>query len=1106
MHRLLIANRGEIVARIVRTAQEIGVETVALYSPEDGELAKGYGADRIVGLSGQGAAAYLDLESILRIAVDLGCDALHPGYGFLSESPLLASACSDAGIVFVGPSPHALELFGDKARARELASDLGIPIIPGLPAPTTIEEARAFLHAQSEGDSILLKAVAGGGGRGMRRVSQGDDLAETFARCQSEARRSFGNDSLFAEKILRDARHVEVQIIADAKGETSHLWERDCSLQRRHQKLVEIAPSPTLAPALRKKLIQAAVTLAKAADYCGIGTFEFLLGPDDQFFFMEANPRLQVEHTVTEEITGVDLVETQLRLAEGRTLKDLGLETPPKIRGYAIQMRILAESISAQGDVRPDGRSSSIFSLPTGTGIRVDTAHRVGLAAHPAFDSLMAKLIISSRDDDYPRTVLRAKRALRAFTIEGPRTNLDFLGALLNRPEFEANQLTTTFIGDHADELAREAARLDAARADSATTSTRPAPAAERTPTSVIPAGDSSTSPDLLSGALPILAPLIGTVIELCATDGDVLSPGQTICILESMKMEHVVAAPTSGTLCGFRAAVGQVVAENDLLAGLLPAVQSEQRVEADDVRDLEQIRPDLAALRARHALLEDPARPDAVERRRSRGQRTARENLAGLCDEGSFTEYGALAVAAMRKVRPLEELQRKTPGDAIITGMATVNAASFGEDAARCAVLVVDATVLAGTQGFFHHQKIDRILELAEHAGAPVIFFPEGGGGRPNDTDASDVFVAGLNITSFHTFARLSGKVPRISVISGFCFAGSAAFAGCADLIIATKNTSLGMGGPAMIEGGGLGVFAPEDVGPMSVQEPNGVIDLLVSDEEEAIAAAKKTLGYFQGTLPEWTAPDPRELRHVIPENRRRIYDVRRVIDGLCDLGSILELRRNFGVGMITALVRIEGRPIGLVANDPGHLGGAIDEVGAEKAARFLQLCDAFGLPVLSLCDTPGFMVGPEVEERAQVRKVSRLFVVGASLRVPLFCVILRKGYGLGAQAMAGGSFRAPFDIVAWPTGEIGGMGLEGAVRLGFKKQLDALESEPEKTALFEKLVGVMYEKGKALNAASQLEFDAVIDPAETRARIVRGLKAYGPIARGQRGFVDTW
>ncbi len=1093
MKRLLIANRGEIALRILRTARELGIECVAVHAPEDEAMARGYGAEQLVALEGRGAAAYLDIEALVAVARDRDCDAVHPGYGFLSEQAEFARACVDAGLVFVGPGPDTLALFGDKARSRALASEAQVPIVPGLPAPATLEDVEAFLEAQPDGASILLKAVAGGGGRGMRRVAAGDDVAGAFDRCRSEAERSFGNGTLFAERLVERARHIEIQIVADTQGNIGHLWERDCSLQRRHQKLVELAPAPALASDVRDGLIEAATTLARAAGFVGVGTFEFLVDEDGEAFFMEANPRLQVEHTVTEAITGVDLVATQLALAEGRSLGDLGLASPPTPRGVAVQLRILAETLNAEGEARPSGEIITAWQPPTGPGVRVDTATRAGLAAHPAFDPMIAKLIVHVPDTDTERLLRRAGHALDEFVIQGPRTNLAFLGALLLRPELARGEATTTLVEREAQPLADAAASRADQRTYHTVEASRSTPAAVRSATAA-------------PGCLGVTAPLIGTVLEIAVASGDTVTAGQPIMVLESMKMEHVVVAESAGTIESLEAGVGEVVVEGALLANLRPDANARAAADETAQVDLDHVRPDLAEMRARHALLEDAARPEAVERRRSRGQRTARENLADVCDPGTFTEYGALAVAAMRKVRPIEELQAKTPTDAIITGTGAVNGDLFGEDAARCALLVVDATVLAGTQGFFHHKKIDRILEIAEHGRMPVIFYPEGGGGRPNDTDASDVFVAGLNITSFHAFAALSGTVPRVAVVSGFCFAGSAAFAGCADVIIATRNTSLGMGGPAMIEGGGLGIYEPHEVGPVSVQEPNGVIDLVVEDEEEAAVAARQYLSYFQGATRDWEAPDARRLRHVIPENRRRVYDVREVIEGLCDVGSVMELRRAYGPGMITALVRIEGRPIGLVANDPVHLGGAIDDVGAEKAARFLQLCDAFGLPVLSLCDTPGFMVGPDIEARAQVRKVSRLFTVGANVRVPLFCVITRKGYGLGAQAMAGGGFTAPFDCVAWPTGEIGGMGLEGAVNLGFKKQLAACETEEERAALFEKLVGVMYDKGKALHAASALEFDAVIDPAETRDRIVRGLKAYGPIQAGGRGFVDTW
>jgi len=1109
MQRLLIANRGEIAVRIAQTAGEMGLSTVGIFAPEDSELAAGYGLDECVALVGQGATAYMDLDQILEIAKRHDCDALHPGYGFMSESAKLARACTKAGLTFVGPSAETLELFGDKAAARARATELNIPIVPGISAPASIEDAKAFLAKQSSGSAIMLKAVAGGGGRGMRVVHRPDELEEAFARCQSEAKRSFGSDVLFAEARVERPRHIEVQIVADHSGGIGHLWERDCTLQRRNQKLVEVAPSPGLDPDLRSKIIESARSMAESAIYHGIGTFEFLVGEDGSYFFMEANPRLQVEHTVTEEVTGVDLVEIQLRIAQGETLKELNLVEAPSTRGFAIQLRVLAESLDDSGQIRPDGTRIEAIELPRGAGIRVDTAMHPGLSPHPAFDSLLAKLVVSSPDADYERTVRRAQRALSEFRIEGPRTNLDLLSALVARPEFSKNQLSTAFIAENSDELVAEAkARANASNAKSEATSNAKPDGAHARSSDAAPSTDTpnATHRSIPDGSLAVRAPLIGTVIEVCVREQESVSIGQPICILESMKMEHVVVAEAAGVIGVLFAAAGDVVPEAEILAAILTSGAVDEHATETANRDIDDIRPDLAESQARHALLLDESRPDAVARRRDRGQRTARENLDKLCDADSFIEYGALAVAAMRKVRPLEELQSKTPGDAIITGFGTVNAEIFGSEKARCAILVVDATVLAGTQGYYHHQKIDRVLELAERHGTPVVFFPEGGGGRPNDTDPGDLVVAGLNITSFHAFARLSGKVPRISIVSGFCFAGSAAFAGCSDIIIATRNTSLGMGGPAMIEGGGLGVYDPKEIGPAAALEKVGVIDLLVEDEVAAVEAAKRYLSYFQGPTDDWTCDDQRKLRHLIPENRRRVYDVREVIETLCDEGSVLELRRAYGIGMITALVRIEGQPLGLIANDPMHLGGAIDDTGAQKAARFLQLCDAFGIPVLSLCDTPGFMVGPEIELQGQVRKVSRLFVAGASISVPLFTVILRKGYGLGAQAMAGGSFVAPFFTVAWPTGEIGGMGLEGAVRLGFKKQLEAISDETERQAFFEKAVARMYTKGKALNAASQLEFDGVIDPAETRAHIVRGLNTAGPISASSRGFVDTW
>ncbi|HEU4533789.1 MAG TPA: carboxyl transferase domain-containing protein [Polyangiaceae bacterium] len=516
-------------------------------------------------------------------------------------------------------------------------------------------------------------------------------------------------------------------------------------------------------------------------------------------------------------------------------------------------------------------------------------------------------------------------------------------------------------------------------------------------------------------------------------------------------------------------------------------------------------VRPELAELRARLAATTDAGRPEAVDRRRRTGQRTARENVADLVDEGSFIEYGALALAAQRTRHSVEELTRLSPADGIVCGFGTVNGARFGAERARAAVLAYDYTVFAGTQGLMGHRKLDRMIGLAASARAPVVLFAEGGGGRPNDVDAPTV--AGLDTPSFLAFASLSGLVPRVGVASGRCFAGNAALLGCCDVVIATEDSTIGMGGPAMIEGGGLGRFRPEEVGPIDVQAKNGVVDVRARDEAEAVAVAKKFLAYFQGDEADWTCADQAPLRDALPERRRRAYKIRPIIDTLVDAGSALELRRDFGRSVVTCLARVEGRAVGVVANDPFYLGGAVDADAADKAARFFQLCDAFGLPLVSLCDTPGFMVGPRAEATALVRHVSRMFAAAAGLSVPFFCVVLRKGYGLGAQAMTGGHFHAPFFTVAWPTGEFGGMNLEGAVRLAARKELAAIEDPTAREQALQGMVAVAYERGKAINMASLLELDAVIDPADTRAWLVRGLRSTPPPGPGRpRRFVDAW
>lgn len=1083
--RLLIANRGEIAIRIARAAAELGIPSVAVFAEDDAASLHLRKADQAVALKGRGAAAYLDMQQLLDAALANGCDAVHPGYGFLSENAAFARLCEGAGVRFIGPAADALDTFGDKARARELAERCGVPLAAGSNRATSLEEARAFLDS----GPIMLKALAGGGGRGMRPVREAAELEEAYARCQSEARGAFGSDALYVERLIEQARHIEVQVVGDGEA-VSHLWERDCSLQRRNQKVIEIAPAPGLGLALRQRILDAALTLAGAVAYRGIGTFEFLV--DDargDFVFMEANPRIQVEHCITEAVTGVDLVQAQLRIAAGARLAELGLAQPAAPRGFAVQLRVNLETMQADGSARPAGGVISAYEPPSGAGIRVDGYGYAGYATSPSYDSLLAKVIVQG--EDFPSALRRAYRALCEFRLEGVASNIHFLQNLLRRPELADNRVSTRFIEQHIAELL---APQQAAHPHLFVSGTSGQAA-------------HNAVADVPAGCIALNAPSQGVLVSLDVAEGDAIAVGQAVAVLEAMKMEFVVKASHSGIVRALPAAPGDALFEGAALLYLEPAEVSGDAVASEENIDLAHIRADLAEVLERHAITRDERRPDAVARRRKTGQRTTRENLDDLLDAGSFIEYGALALAAQRRRRSLEELIQQSPADGLVAGLGTVNAAQFGNETARCMAISYDYTVFAGTQGVMNHKKTDRMLGLAEQWRVPLVLFAEGGGGRPGDTDF--VGVAGLDCHTFVAMARLSGLVPLVGVVSGRCFAGNAALLGCCDVIIATRNASIGMAGPAMIEGGGLGSFKAEEVGPTSVQGPNGVIDVLVEDEAEAVDVAKRYLSYFQGTVSAWQCTDQRELRHAIPENRLRVYDIRAVIGQLADEGSVLELRRQFAPGMITAFIRIEGKPFGLLANNPMHLGGAIDAQAGDKAARFLQLCDAFDIPMVSLCDTPGFMVGPESEKHATVRHVSRMFVAAASLSVPFFTVVLRKGYGLGAQAMAAGSFHSSMFTIAWPSGEFGAMGLEGAVRLGFAKELAAVENLEERQKLFDKMVAKAYQNGKAINMASFLEIDAVIDPEETRAWLLRGLNtAPKPTPREgrKRPFVDTW
>ncbi|MDJ0849189.1 MAG: carboxyl transferase domain-containing protein [Myxococcota bacterium] len=1107
MRKLLIANRGEIAIRIGRAAAELGIETLAVASADDETCLHVRQADAFARLDGRGVAAYLDVAQILAVAERHGCDAVHPGYGFLSESAAFAEACESAGIAFVGPTPPQLTLLGDKLAARGLATDLGVPVLPGSIEPASPARAYEMLE-EHRGKRVVVKAVGGGGGRGMQVIEDASEVDAAFARCEKEARAWFGSSALYLELFLGNARHLEVQIVGDGSGAVVDLGERECTLQRQNQKVVEQAPSWGLDPEVRGSILDAARRMASSLDYRSLGTFEFLLDRDSgRVHFIEANPRLQVEHPVTEWVTGVDLVQTQLRIASGQSLASLGLAKSPACRGHAIELRINAETMTDQGSALPAGGTITGFSSPTGPGVRVDTHAYAGYATSPDYDSLLAKVIVHSAGD-HAAAVRKARRALGELGVDGVKTNAPFLHALLGDDDVVANDVDTGYI-------ARHAARLNASLPESRVAQSSRDLAGVRVdasdPLAVLEHGAThpASRPGPPEPATPggVHAPIQGTIVSIDVAPGDRVAAGTPLLVMEAMKMEHVIAAPGSGTVRELRVAPGNTVYEGAVLA-VIEAGEVEEAASGEaGAVDLDRIRPDLKEAIDAHAFGLDENRPAATAKRHEKGHRTARENIADLIDPGSLVEYGALTIAAQRRRRSVDDLRENTPGDGMVAGIASINGDLFQGHAARAVVMAYDYSVLAGTQGLFNHLKKDRMLEIAREQRLPVVLYGEGGGGRPGDTDGPGG--SGLGCLAFQYMAELSGLVPLVGIANGYCFAGNAVLLGTCDVVIATRGSNIGVGGPAMIEGGGLGVFHPSEVGPMDVQVPNGVVDIAVEDEAEATAVAKKYLAFFQGRTEPGPVPDQRLLRSAIPENRLRIYDVRRVIDTLADGGSVLEIRRHFGHGIVTSLARIDGRPIGIVANDPHHLSGAIDRDGSDKAARFMQLCDAFDIPLLFLCDTPGIMVGPESEKEATVRHAARMFVTSTSVTVPFFMIVMRKGYGLGAQAMAGGSFRNPLFTVSWPTGEFGGMGLEGAVKLGYRKELEAEQDPEQRLEVYEKMVARMYEIGKAVNYAPFFEIDDVIDPAASRDWILAGLASAPPPAPRsgkKRPCVDTW
>ena len=1168
--KLLVANRAEIAIRIMRAAAELNIATVAVAPRDDaGSLHTGK-ADEAVTLDGAGAAAYLDIGGIVAAARDTGCDAVHPGYGFLAENAELALRCAEAGLTFVGPRVETLRLFGDKARARAAAAAADVPIIRGIDHAVSVEEAAAFLDELGldelgAGRGMMIKAVGGGGGRGSRMVTSADDVAATFERCRAEALAGFGNGDLYVEEFIGQARHVEVQILGDSSGAVAHLGERECSVQRRFQKIIEVAPAPGLDDELRARIIDAAVRFAGSVGYSNAGTFEFLVdvsggssgkSTGQPFAFIETNARLQVEHTVTEEVTGVDIVKAQLRLAEGATLAELGLDKLGAPRGHAIQARVCMESVRDDGAILPASGRLTAYEAPSGPGVRTDGFGYAGYETSLSFDSLLAKVIghspAAAGRGAFADAIARTSRALAEFRIEGVDTNIAFLQSILRHPDFLSGRVHTRFVDEHMASLASaDAMRRFVTPSGHDSTETADGFAGARVDDARDPlalfnhdtrvkAQESELDDQAAAGPITLAAPVPGTIISVDVAEGTAMRAGQPIATINSLELDHVVRAERSGTVDAVFVANRDTIRAGDPLVLITESDIGGGWIEPRAATDLDARRSDLELVDQRRAYIHDDFRAEKIARRHAKLQRSPQENIEHLMD-GTFREYGPLVTAASWQKQ--KWLRETTQADGLVMGIGSINGDLFDADRSRAAVVHYDYMVVAGTQGGRGHYKQDRIYELAGRYRLPLVLFAEGGGGRPGisggeraevvdiaveaglrkpgedrpRSGASAVDVAGRGgggvPTDSYTFTKLcqlSGLVPLVGVNSGRCFAGNTVMLASCDVIIAAENSTIGLGGPAMIEGGGLGIYTPEEVGPMSFQVPNGVVDILVKDDEAAIETTKKYLSYFQGPVRHWAAPDQRRLRDIVPENRSAMYNMRELIATLADENSILEIRQAFGVGIITAFIRIEGQPMGLIANNPQHLSGAIDSDAADKGARFLQLCDTFDIPVLSLMDCPGVMPGPEYERTALLRHIGRLFVTGANMTTPMFGVVIRKAYGMGVRAMCGGSSLEPFFTVAWPTAEFADMTIDGRVNLMFGEELQAVEDPEERQAIVERLVDAQVDRVRAVNAGgTNYGIDDVIDPAATRDWIAQGLSSIPKVSRGskkKRPNVDTW
>ena len=1135
--RVLIANRGEIAIRIAKAAGALGIETVAVHAPVDERSLHLVAADQVAPLpGGDPLAAYLNIDALLRIATEHGCDCVHPGYGFLAENAALAAACAEAGLTFVGPAADTLELFGDKVRARALAASIDVPVAGG--SSGAVADAAAAADAAAEvGLPVMLKAAAGGGGRGMRAVERIEDIAEAFERCSSEAAAAFGDGAVFVERLVERPRHIEVQALADVHGNVAHLWERDCSVQQRNQKVIEIAPAPGLDSGLRDRLLADAVRLAAQAGLANAATVEFLVSPETgDHFFIECNPRIQVEHTVTEQVTGVDLVEAQFRIAAGAQLEEIGIVAdnadPGRAaaasvaapRGYAVQARVVATGSGA----------ISAYHEPSGVGVRVDAAGYAGYTPPPHYDPLLAKVI--GTGSTLEAAVARTSAALADFHIGQLPTNIDQLRQILSHPAVCSGDARTTLLAEMVPlaDGAAGARSTNGMSGDSRGSASRRAamlePASSAPPATVSPVtAPTSTWPDreLADREVAIRSPLPASVVEVRVSAGDAVTAGQALVVLSAMKMETEVTAPCEGTVSARRdLQPGDQLAAGDVLAVVLSGADAGGTPSAgtapsgwepllDDVQTLQRL--------AEERLGPDSDEPGVV-RQRNRGKLHCRDRIRLLLDDGSFREVGSLAgfasyddegeIAAFTPANHVGGTGKIHSRDVVVCaddftsrgGHAdgAIGAKSFHLDLLSTELGVPSIRLLDGSSGggsvasMVPEQRKEGESSAKESTGAIKA-------GRPRVTGGGGSFLPShLGSTEY---AEQLATVPVVNMLLGSVVGIGAAKAVLGHFAVMVRDISqLFVAGPPVVSHAMGYDISKEDLGDWRIHCTNGSVDNLAETEEEAAELVRRFLSYLPSSVyetPPVLPPDPddppdrrdEELLTLIPRKRTTTFDIRRGIELICDRGSFFEIGPLWGTDQVVGFARMNGHPVGVLASDSRHPnGGALTADGCDKLTRHIDLCDLFHMPILNLCDNPGFAVGVEHEITGTIRKGATWMTAFAQAAVPIFTVLMRRSFGV-----AGNNYATPRRQhnarVVWPAADVGGIPPEGGIEAAYKRQLAEAE---DPVALRAELEARIEAARGPIGPLNRFQIEEMIDPRDTRRQICEWIEgAYRVVNR---------